>query len=78
MLQRLLTWDKMLHFMYMYAIQITIFVLFPAWAPWTLFSSLVIPVAKEVYDKVKGNTFDLKDMFASIIGGVVSYFIYAW
>lgn len=71
---KLLTWDKFMHFAYMYAIQITLLLMF---GPWTLFATLVFPLAKETYDVKKlKSKFDPADFLISIVGGITSYLVY--
>lgn len=73
-MMRFLTWDKFMHFMYMYAIQIT-FLLFLG--VWSLFASILFPLAKEIYDvKVLKAKVDMTDFMVSVVAGAVAYFVY--
>lgn len=73
-MKKLLTWDKSLHFVYMFAIQIVLLILI---GKWSLLASVIIPLAKEMYDlKVKKSVFDITDLFVGVIGGTAAYFAY--
>lgn len=70
-----MTNDKTLHFVYMYAVQLTLLLFFGVWS---LFASLIFPLAKEfIWDKwMKRGYFEWLDFIASLIGGVVAYLIW--
>lgn len=71
---KFLTWDKTMHFMYMYAIQITLLLFFGVWS---LFASIIFPLAKEIFDvKVLKSKFDPTDFLASVIAGTFAAFVY--
>ena len=73
-LMKILEWDKFMHFIYMFAFQIALLLLFGAWS---LIASIILPVAKEIYDlKVKNTKFDIIDLIAGIIGGGIAFILY--
>lgn len=73
-MKKFLTWDKALHFIYTYAIQLTLLLIFGVWG---LIATPIIATAVEIYDKKIYGTFDITDLLMSVLGGVVAFMIYA-
>lgn len=71
---KFLLWDKVIHFVYTYAIQITLLLVFGVWS---LVATPIIATAVEIYDKKVHGTFDITDLLMSVLGGVVAFMIYA-
>ena len=71
-MKTILTWDKALHFIYTYAVQLTLLLIFGVWS---LFATLVIATGVEIYDKKVHGTFDITDLLMSVLGGVVAFMI---
>ena len=73
-MKTILTLDKTLHFIYTYAIQLTLLLILGVWG---LIATPIIATAVEIYDKKVHGTFDITDLLMSVLGGVVAFMIYA-